>query len=143
MSDKTTPRPWKTKRLFYSGGYALFRWRMHGDRRIDDKSGEFAQADAELIVKAVNAHERLVAACEAAQAASTAITESEEDGYGACKFCGAQSYPVNEEGVRIVGEDVSDAEEWHTNHDADCVSAVLDALSATLRAALAGVREGA
>lgn len=83
----------------------------------------------------------LLAACEAAVSAHDAITENEMDGYGGCKYCGADSYPVDEAGEKLASDDdQSQADEYRTDHDADCVSTILDTLSLQLRAAIAKAR---
>jgi hypothetical protein len=54
-----TPGEWKAKLLIYTGNYAILRTTNHGDRRVDDKQGEFSKADAQLIAAAPD----LLAAC--------------------------------------------------------------------------------
>lgn len=63
LDDETTPRPWVTKLLIYTGKYALLRETRHGAKRVDDK-GEFSEADAALIVRAVNSFDAMRNAIE-------------------------------------------------------------------------------
>jgi protein-disulfide isomerase-like protein with CxxC motif len=64
MDNKTkhTPTPWIAKELHanYTGSVLLFNT-FGGLRRVDvTKDGSFLNADAELIVRAVNSHEELL-----------------------------------------------------------------------------------
>jgi hypothetical protein len=74
----------------------------------------------------------LIARLRASEAAEAAlmdayrkIAENEEDGYGACRYCGAESYAVDTQGVRIAGENYGDAVEFHIDHDLRCPVTIL------------------
>jgi hypothetical protein len=60
----------------------------------------------------------------ALNAAADRITEDEEDGYGVCRYCGAESYGVTEDGARA-GE-TDEVVEYHIDHEAWCPSYILD-----------------
>lgn len=63
-----TPTPWKDGPVFSREGKAIFcqdyakpgRWQ----KRVDDKTGVFSKADAAYIVRAVNAHDDMLAALQ-------------------------------------------------------------------------------
>jgi hypothetical protein len=54
-----TPGKWKAKPLTYTVGYVILHETDHGDRRVDDKKGEFSRADAHLIAAAPDLLEAL------------------------------------------------------------------------------------
>ena len=60
----------------------------------------------------------------ALNAAADRVTEQEEDGYGACRYCGAESYGVTEDGKRA-GE-TDEVMEYHIDHDESCPSYILN-----------------
>jgi hypothetical protein len=60
----------------------------------------------------------------ALNAAADRITEDEEDGYGACRYCGAESYGVTDEGARA-GE-TDEIAQYRIDHDESCPSYILD-----------------
>ena len=44
-----------------------------------------------------------------------------------CVICGSDSYPVDDENNPILpGETLDNAEEWHIDHDEDCLISMLD-----------------
>ena len=54
--------------------------------------------------------------------------DKESDGNGYCRYCGAEDYPVDETGNKILGEDLTDAVEYHFDHADTCPSVLMSAL---------------
>jgi hypothetical protein len=52
MNTNRTPGPWIAKRLVHTGRFAILRETPDGHRRVDDKRGEYNEADANLIATA-------------------------------------------------------------------------------------------
>lgn len=51
-----------------------------------------------------------------------AIRNGADTGFGYCRYCQVEDYPVDEQGHRIMGQDVSGASEWHMDHYEWCPS---------------------
>jgi hypothetical protein len=45
---------------------------------------------------------------------------------GACPVCGEEEIPVDADGNEIEDDDVSMAEEWREQHDADCIITLIE-----------------
>lgn len=71
----------------------------------------------------------------ALRAAATQITEEEEDGYGACRYCHAESMPVDADG-KPIDEETEEADHYSISHEEWCPSAILDRAYAGLDEAL-------
>lgn len=54
--------------------------------------------------------------------------DKENDGTGCCRYCGAEDYPVDENGDEIFDEDLSGAVEFHNDHANTCPSILLSEL---------------
>lgn len=98
MSDNTTPRPWAVRdHLIYGGGYAnmyvgvesphgrLIAHTSANEHPIDEHriSLAEAQANAELIVRAVNAYDELIKGADATLMEHAAA----EEGVCVCDIC--------------------------------------------------------
>lgn len=53
------------------------------------------------------------------------IHENEEE-WGQCRYCHAESYPVDEHGNKLEAEDTENAQEYWTDHEDWCPSAIID-----------------
>lgn len=71
----------------------------------------------------------------ALRAAATEITEEEEDDHGACRYCHAESQPVDTADAPI-DEETEEADHYSISHAAWCPSAILDRAYAGLDEAL-------
>jgi len=62
MSEKHTPLPWHVEKHAFSGGLPAIRGGQHdiADIRWNGNNEKWGEANARLIVRAVNAHDQLV-----------------------------------------------------------------------------------
>jgi len=56
-----------------------------------------------------------------------AIHNGEDSGYGLCRYCQAEDYPVDKQGTPIGEGDIEQADEWHTDHYDWCPSVLAGA----------------
>lgn len=71
----------------------------------------------------------------ALHSAAEQITEHEEDGYGECRYCHADSKPVDAAG-KPVDTEKDEADHWTIAHEEWCPSAILDRAYAALDQAM-------
>lgn len=95
-------------------------------RQLEADAIHIALANPAVILELI---ERLRVAERALVDVHDKIVGNEEDGYGACRYCGSESYAVDEQGERLAGDEYGDAVEFHIDHNPACpVTIVSDAL---------------
>lgn len=55
------------------------------------------------------------------------ISDRADNNDGACPLCDEQEYPIDDQGMVVVGDDVSGAAEWVEQHADGCIVTLIEA----------------